>query len=351
MAKRIISAFALALGLIACVCCSRRDKDAIIVDLGDVPTQMQDSLEAWKSAHPDVKIQQRRRVQEKDVRSLAVLGADHMPDVFITDGLTGRLLSRMGRLQSLDGFVGALPGLGFSGSAWAFPARREAITLVVFDKNTTDEPGFLSETDLLAGFLSDSLGQTWLQHMVAGDREAAFTDRFFVERLSLVQERALTGGCMTVDDFVTGKCTSILVGGENMYALLERIKEQDPERYNRLQFRPFMGDAILRGYDYGIFISASTVINPDTLLNCLSLCEALTPQEETDPKDETLRRLHELLDSAPHAAIPTQFFSFQFWDRARSNCFSRLSSTGYRNLSEHTAYLQNAYEQEYLSSL
>lgn len=346
MGKRII--ITLALSLLLCACGSS-DKDIIVMDLGELSPVMRDSLEAWKAAHPDVKIKERKRLWDSDIASLSVMGTKFMPDVFITDGLIGRFLAQSGKVFNLNDYTVALPGLAYGGTAWAFPAQRETVMLVIYDGDSTEEPEFLSAEGLFSACLSDSLGQQWLQHIVAADKQAAFTDRFFVERLSDMQETMQERPFVTVNDFVEGRCTSLLVGGEDLYELLDRVKSRDVERYARLSFRPYAGDAVLRGYDWGLFVSAALSRNHKKLFNCLTLCSALSPPGGDEPIDDTMRRLREMLDSAAPAAIPTHYISSGFWNYVRLNVFSRLASTD-KTIQEIAAILQDVYEQDYLNT-
>lgn len=95
--------------------CSQ-NTDAITVDIGvsDVSessvSSVRDSLEEWERAHPDIRVEERRRIRDEDFMNLAAMGVDHMPDVFINDYLNARifgcgLLKRSSRRQLGAGVV------------------------------------------------------------------------------------------------------------------------------------------------------------------------------------------------------------------------------------------------------
>ena len=332
--------------LLLCACGGKKEEQhTLVVDLGQIPAQMRDSLEAWKAAHPEISVLERKNISGTDLNSLAVIGVEHMPDIFITDGVTGRLLAFAGRALDLSGYAPPLPGLSYTGGAWAFQARREAVELVVFDPESTgiQDPGFLSAADLLNACFSDAEGQLWLQHIISNDGHAVFTDRFFLERFSWLQNKVHTRAFSSIEDFVTGQCSSLLVSGESLYSLLEQVKVQDPVRYARLQFRPFIGSAILWGYDTGIFVSAALAEKPEKLQTCISLCRALAHKPQEEAADKTLHRLQDLLDNAQHASVMTQYLSPMFWRYAKSHCLEELATSD-KSPWEYAALLQDAYE-------
>ena len=346
MGRRLIILGLLVFAFSACGGSVSQEEETLVIDLGQPTRLMLDSLEVWKSSNLDVCVREKQSIG--NISTLALLGPEHLPDVFITDGLTGRFLAQFGRVLNLSSYTQAVPGLGYAGAAWAFPAERESVGLVVYDEGSTAEPCFLSDTDRLNACFADSLGQKWLQHMVAGDKKAAFTDSFFVERLSSLQQQMKTARIVSLDAFLSRKCSSVFAQGQDLYRLLDSLKLRDPERYAHLDFRPYTENAIIRGYDTGLFISSSMSYQPGKLYDCITLCEALSPEPE-EPSDDTRRRLLELLDSSTHAAAPTHFLSFQFWNAARDKCFSELA-TGDKTLAEYAAILQDDYERYYLTN-
>ena len=61
-----------------------------------------------------------------------------------------------------------------------------------------------------------------------------------------------------------------------------------------------------------------------------------------------MRRLQDLLDTAPHAALPVLFISPGFWNTV-DYVISELP-TGGKTLEEYAAILQDSYELYYLNS-
>ena len=347
MEKRTIVFLFLLLLLLTGSCHVRDRKKEIVLDLGRPLSALErDSLEAWNLKRPEIRLVERNRLWQSEIVNLAVMGVAYMPDVFITDGLTGRFLARTDRVLSLTEFVTPKPGLAYLGEAWGIPAGRENVLVVVSDGDTVHTPGFISGTDLLCASLADSLGQAWLRHIVAGDRKSAFTDSCFVGVLSRLQDSLRSGNVVDEEDFIRGGCSSILIGGDALYRMLGRLREANPDRYSRLVFRAFRGGAVPRGYDKGFFINARLALDGPRFFDCLSLCQALSP-DPGEPEDDTIRRLQDLLDTAPHAALPVLFISPGFWSTA-DYVISELV-TGDKTLEEYAAILQDSYEQNYLN--
>lgn len=311
--------------------------------------RLNDRYAQWKSEHPEISIAERKRINNADFSHLAVLGAEHLPDVFITDCLTGRLLADAGLLKEVDAAdVGTFT---YDGGVYAFPVLPEYVSAVVYDPAAGSGPlGYSVEngqtlaSDFLSAVLSDTDGQEWLDHLISGDKSASFTEGFFTERLNTLQtlsgdaEKYASADAL-VSAFVSGECTSALLNGVNLYCLLDTVEAKNPDLYARLALRPLVGASLPQGYQYGIFLKAG--LDGEKLDACLNLCKTLagiTYQEDA--------RLEELKETSLPTHIVSQLFSTHFWSLARTECISKL---GEITAEECASAMQNCYEQYYLN--
>jgi len=333
MRKRIVLVILLFLVLLPSYYMGVKDRFTIVVDIGPY-SQVRDSLEAWKASHPKVRIKERRRIRNSDFSSLAVLGQKNMPDLFITDRMTGVFLSRIGRVLDIN--------------QYSSPALNENVCLVVSDGEEGDTD-YCAETDILNELLADEAGQEWFSHIMRADGKAAFTDSLFVARLTEMQARLRTMQKASVEDFVQGRCHRLLITGDIKESILQPILEQDPARYSQLQFHAFQGEVLPCGFSYGIFMGAWLGRDPEKRNNAISLREAMATKE-TVPSDSVQILLKNLENSSRVVMIPTHYLTGSFWSTAGRECFSQLAK-GDKTIAEYAALLQNAYEQDYLSSL
>lgn len=332
MGKRLIIVWLLVL---ACCLggCKRGGDKAIAVYIGPY-TELRDSMAKWQLAHPDVPVRVMNDVGPDDLFSLSELGPDHLPDVMVTDDRTGRAVVRT--------TGGLLPAPG------AFRALRPDAVVVVYDKTREFEPvAYCSWLDLLSCVLADGKGQDWLTHIVDKDFEAAFTDAFFGERLRQMQDLLRTMPQVTPKDFVSGKCPAILVAGNTLYSLLNQVKKQSPELYERLEFRPLSGRAVPSEYCHAVYFNNKTMGQPGRRELCLSISRVLTVNRNDPPvPDATCQRLYDLLDASPQATPVRFLLDRRFWNQAGQQVFTQLKD-GDKTLPEYAAILQDLYEQYY----
>ena len=331
--------------------CSQ-NTDAIIVDIGvsdasEVSvSSVRESLEEWERAHPDISVEERRRIRDEDFMNLASMGVDHMPDVFITDYLNARILEQEGLIMDIN--------------EYSFPIFDESAVVVISDPDLWNEDdtisfctdGGYSAADCLSVLLADSWGQEWLAHMDEGDREASFTDPEFVSRLQNVQAlmsgNVQYGSCEELAEaFASGNCSAVLVGGNEVYRFLENIKINNQSLYDKIVFSTLADDPVPHEYQYGVFLSAG--LQGERLDRCIDLAQSLHGSFCVDP-DGTYDRLNSLIDDPTGVRLITLCFSPLFWEHASEDCLGPLM----RNeiTAEDCSYmLQDLYEQYYLLSV
>ena len=361
---RLIRIISIYLAMVLLVGCEKKNKNEIVIDIGlkysdagelvTAPLEyIKEKLIAWEKNHPINEIKERDRIANSDFSHLAVMGSNHLPDVFITDCLTGRLLAQAGLVKEVDAQdVGTFT---YNGKTYAFPALREYVSAVIYDpvKWETGDPVAYSEQNgisLSVDYLSVVADPEWTAHMTAGDKEAAFTDQQSLEALEAVKELvandiSYSSVSTLTQAFVNGEISAVVLYGDDVYRLLEKVKEKNLDLYNRISFTTLENELLPYGYQYGLFINAG--LEGDKLNTCMDLAKELGEAYEED-LGETIDRLEKLKSSTEHRPLMSQCFSNYFWMFAREECFSQLL-LGEKNPEEYASILQNYYEQYYLN--
>ena len=306
--------------------------------------QVEQALAEWEEAHPEVVVQKRDRIRNEDFMNLGVLGANHLPDVFITDTQTGRLLSEYGLiLDPID---------------YSYPVFRESVSVIVYDPLTWEDGspvGFCSESgydivdDYLSSCLASEEGQDWLFHMIEGDCECSFTDEVFIQAMSDLLTRigndipySSFDELMTA--FADGSCSAVSVSGTRVFALLDYVQSENPCLYDRLGFTTMIDGYIPVGYQYRVYISAA--VDEDEFDECIDLAMCLSNSFE-EVSDPSVERLRSIINNSEHIAYIRQYFRPHFWQYSVDNCFSEVLTYS-RTPEEYVSVIQDYYEIYYL---
>lgn len=366
-----------------------------------------DRLKLWEAEHPGVTIQETPRENLSDISSLARLGKTHLPDVFISTCQTGRLLADSGLVLDLSPYM-EQPDISFlpfsSGdSVYAFPTLLRAETVILYDRSAWDALGYAEfpkdwesllesaqmmreqneryvttigldehaaaslSRDLLSVLLAEQEGVQWFDRMIAGDRSASFTDSFFTEKLSKLQEIRQSAVFEGQDelsekisqDFIKGKCPAVMVNGLNLYRVMEDVRAKAPELYERLGAAAFPQAAkqwIPLEWTYGLFINARLEDEPEKLALCLDLCRSLAFCEgDARETDRVMEQLRVLEGTAQPCRAVTNYLNPTFWSTANARCFKYLSQDENggeeaQSPGEYAAKLQNTYEEYHLNA-
>lgn len=368
MALGLLVVLALSLGG-----CAKRRADITIMDnfiedsaCGDIvnaPSLAFDAiLEAWKADHPGVEIVEKKRSGSGDISALAVLGSEHMPDIFMASPTLGRLLAKKGLVMDLSDTIPeaerAEPFV-YDGLAYAFPAWAPSVSLVVHEGDCPDSWtglyargykvawGGNAAGDLLGPALAARDAQAWLDHMAAADRQCTFLDDGIVEALTESVEMRASDILvqMSPDDavqaFISRKYRAALLSGDSVYKLLDKL---EPERRERLQFAAFPtisgGEYLPTGVQYGLFINAAVADDAGKLANCIDLCRRLARAARADRgSDATLRRLNAFVNRANPCRNCGLYLAGEVWSPLGQ---TRLSPI------ETAVSMQNAYDQYFL---
>ena len=101
----------------------------IVVDIGvrsgsfeNGVADIEDRLRLWEMEHPQYEIRERDRIRDWDFVNLAVMGTDHLPDIFIADYYNGEKLAVTGSVKDISDIDPAHDGNVFTvnGSIYAF---------------------------------------------------------------------------------------------------------------------------------------------------------------------------------------------------------------------------------------
>jgi len=347
--------------VLACGCHAKSD-DAIMVDISiidqydTVPSeQLEMTLAAWETEHPDIEVEERSRMTNEDYRLLPVLGTEHLPDIFITDSKYGMLLANAGLVLDVTDYAEDVGTLTYNGNVYAFPGLRESISVIVYDSSSWSEGdsfGYISSdgyslvSGFLSGELSDVAGQEWLTHMIEDDRQASFNDEFFIGVLDGMTESMNNNTPYSSLDgitasFINGACSAVLLSGDRLYKFLDDVKASDPDLYSRLEFTTYDEGYLPRGYSYGVFLNAD--LEGERLELCLDLANALSNNIEEDD-DDILMRIDALRDVSTPVYYVSDYFTPFFWQFAEQDCFTRLGTGGLTS-EEYSVILQNYYEE------
>lgn len=317
---------------------ARRVPDAITVDLRITDydqyslEQLYNGLYSWEEDHPGITVAERERIMDYDVASLAVMGTEHMPDVFVTDCLTGRLMADAGMVTDLTGIAEDSGSFTYNGTVYAFPALRESYSVIVYDPESWSEGGevgFLYSyiysfiNSYMSSELSDDWGRSWEAHMAAADGQASFTDPEFILRLSGALDRmsadtAFDSYSELEEAFVSGECPAVAISGEYLYMLLDDVRASDPDLYNRLEFSSLTGEVLPRGYEFGIYVRAG--MDEQKTAECIELASYLADSVPVN-NDITMNRLYDLASGSRETALLSNMFTFNFWYYSLGECY------------------------------
>ena len=342
--------------------CSARKENAITVDIGvegyDAASVgiIRDSLVQWDEDHPDVLTEERIRLRNDDFYSLGQMGADHLPDVFVTDSRLGRLLAEADLVVDLSAVAPDVSSFTYDGRVFAFPVLRESMSVVFYDPSSWDgsSVGFDAGDRYsivncyLGSALADDEGRKWFGHMTDGDFEAAFTDGLFTERLDearelLSDDTAYESRDALFDAFISGECSAAAVYGDAVFSLLDQLKTDNPDLYGRVEFAsPDRG--VPSGFQYGVFIRVG--MSEERTLECVDLARVLSSSDVWG-SDPTVERLLELRNGMTAYYQPSQYFIPWFWNYAWDECFATMYDSD-KTSQEYACILQNYYEMYYI---
>lgn len=339
--------------------------DSACGDIVNAPnTRFDLLLDEWCASHSDIEIAEKKRPGNGDISSLAVLGVDHLPDVFMADGPLGRLLAEKGLVLDITEYVPkdriAQPFV-YHDSVYAFPASAPSISVVIYEgpfPQTWTELyarqykvawGNNFTFDLLSPSIAANGAQTWLDNMIAADKEHTFLDDCFVAAIVEAVEYQRSGVLveMTPEDaiqaFIQRKYGAILLNGENIYTLLESI---EPERRDSLMFTtlPFHSGSGYMPMDvrYGFFINANVAEDAQKMALCIDLVKHLSQTADTvRGKDAALEHLDDCVKRAKPCRICGLYLNSQIW--------AQLTNAE-KTPMEMAINMQNAYDQYYLNT-
>lgn len=322
--------------------CRKERADLVLMDRAQSNSaykQFEDTLDQWREQHPEITVEERIQQNGVELNSLARLGSDHLPDIFITSSTNGKLFADAKLVLDLTGIVEDVGTFTYGNMVYAFPVMGESYYVLIYDPENykAGDKIFADDSSTLLSYLmADEEGQTWFLHMIVGDREAAFTDTLFVARFDeLISQFALSENIEA--DFAEGKCSAVLT--ERPSELIKNVKEKDPALYERLAF----GEYMPHGYGNGLFINKNVAEDSEKLELCLDLCQSLSGLRIELEKDE---KISEWLEGEKNAPIWKQYLSDSFWFEAENKVFSLLES---KNTRECSAILQDEYEKNYLN--
>lgn len=362
--------------------------------------QLEEALASWAGERPqDAPVL--RKAGGSELAALALMGAEHLPEVLLTDGAMGRKLAEAGLVLDLsalgeaDGTAACKP-FTYDGAVYAFPITAPAFTAIVYDPSilaeaagaaafpespeaqralaaklkdrgfggltaVADSGSCAVVTELLSPLLADGEGRAWLDHMIEGDGEAAFTDALFRARLLSAKELLADGVFFDradsadelIEAFLRGECPAVLLSSSDVYRLLDRAKERDGALYDRLGFAALPGaegaPVLPRDAALGLFLNASLAEEPEKLETCLALCRRLSREPwgvGAAAADETVRRLASFLEASPSCPLCSRYLNGAW---AFSGC-GWLDGEGEGEPltpEEAAARLQDAYEKNY----
>lgn len=344
--------------------CAKTAPDAVTVDISALEyacvsrDEVCEALSRWQSDNPDTSIVVRENVGPNDLVSLAVMGEDHLPDVFVTDSRTGRLLAEAGLAVDLTGLAPDVDTFTYGGEVYAYPVSVESVSVIVYDPLAWDgsSPVGFDSSDpytlidcYVSALIGDDAGQTWLRHMVDGDMEASFTDAYFVDRMNdalnmMNEDIPYSSETELIDAFVSGECPAVLVSGSEARLLLQTVRTDNPGLYERIEFSTLTDGCLPYGYPYGVFIR--TGLDDERLVECVQMASELA-SSVSGGDDDTAVRLDGCIDDSSHTGILSQYFVYDFWYLAYENDYPRLIN-GEITAEEFAENLQNYYEMYYI---
>lgn len=316
----------------------RQDPEAIRVDIRVTDydsasmDQLYRSLHEWEESHPGIAVEERERILDYDVASLAVMGPDHVPDIFIADRPAGRLMVDAGLVIDLSDYLEVEDGFEYDDGTYAFPALRESYSVIIYDKEAWhdgDPLGFdrsymYSFIDcFLSPGLGDDWGQEWLWHLAEADGTCSFTDDEFVSRLDSAVQMMDQGIAYDSYDeleeaFMSGECHAVALSGDRVYSLLESVRSSDQDLYDRLGFMSLVSGIVPSGYEYGVFVRAG--MDEQKTEECIELASFLASSVASGSEVFPVG-FSDLLGESQEVRLLSQLFSYNFWHYSLNECY------------------------------
>ena len=318
-------------------------------------------LEAWKDGHPDIELDEKKRAGSGDISALAVLGADHLPDVFMASPTLGRLLVEKGLVLDLSDYIPVqerVEPFVYGGAAYAFPATAPSFSVVIHEGDFPDSWTALyarrykvawggNITDLLSPAMAANGAQAWFDHMIAADKECTFLNDDIMEAIVDATEMRDSGLLveMTADEailaFINRKYCAVVLNEESVYRLIDQL---DSERRKLLRFSVFPSIAGEKntpiGVPYGFFINARLAEDAGKLALCVELCRHLMQAAGADRgDDEALERLDNFIRQAKPCRNCAYYLSSEVWSPLKNTQLPPI---------ETAVKMQNCYDQYYL---
>lgn len=296
-------------------------------------------LAEWKSAHPDIDLQESVLANDEYKTQIATLAAaDDLPDVFLLQGMNTKAWAEQGLVYDLtDIATSTSPYAADYKSDFFTPFKNDdkiyalpaltggTCTVVIYDKQMWADAGFSSFPTTWADILKadeyfsgegiDTIafgnsgkwqanscfistvgtmftGKDWFQSLI--DKSgAAFTDEDFVKGLQFAQEAFQSG--VFNDDFnavsnedareyyIDGSAAAFIGGNWDESYIAATLLEADEEKYNNIGFATFPSPEGAKetnlqniGMGYGMAINAKVAEDPDKLAAAIDLIEKLT---------------------------------------------------------------------------
>ena len=345
--------------------CSARSSDDIIVDISILENdsvsleRVRETLAQWPDNNPGTSIVERESIGTNDLVSLASMGVQHLPDVFVADSRTGRLLAQAGLAVDLTGLAPDVDAFTYNGIVYAYPVLTESVSVIVYDPlawHEGDPVGYDSRDPYtfidcyMSSLIGDEEGQAWLDHMISADMQASFTDDYYVGRINetltmLNEDIAYDSEMDLIEAFVSGQCHAVFVSGTDVSLLLNTLRTDNPGLYERTEFSSLSDNVLPFGYRYGVYIRSD--LDDDRLVQCVRLASAMASSAADEETDDTIGRLNGLTDGSDHSAVLSQYFVYNFWSLAYEENYDRLIN-GDVTAEEFANILQNYFEMYYI---
>ncbi len=309
----------------------------------------------WSDEHPEFIVSERKQYNASELNSLGLLGANHLPDIFVTSITNAKSFYEEGLILDPSEYI-----LDSSDGIHSFPVMSPTYVIVVYDPQKwrngdlifVANDGISGLVNLLSSTMVDDLDLEWLVHMISGDRQASFTDVLFLNSLdnissSLLSESNVGSAETAIKRFTEEEIDAVLISGDDLYLLLDELKKHNQNLYERICFSSLDGDYVPVGYTYGLFLNSNLKKTPKKLNACLDLCKKLSNYEKLQTDDETVRRMWLYIESSTPTPLWSQYFNAAFWEQI--NDTELLGASILKTESKKiVAELQNKYEQFYL---
>ena len=345
--------------------CAKRNPDDTTVDISilqDVCISWEvfhDAFSRWQEDYPGHRLIERESVGPNDLVILAVMGEEHLPDVFVANSHTGRLLAEAGLVVDLTGVAPDVDAFTYGGEVYAYPVPVDSVSVIVYDPlawDGTSLVGFDSSDPYslidcyVSSLIGDVEGQTWLSHMADGDKEASFTDAYFVDRMNDAlnmtnEDIPYSSERELIDAFVSCECPAVFVSGSAVRSLLQTVRTDNPGLYDRIEFSTLTDSCLPYGYPCGVFIRAG--LDDESLVECVQLASEMSSYTALEENDDTLARLNGLVAGSVHSDILSGHFIYDFWHNAYEENYERFAD-GDITSEEYAGILQNYYEIYYI---